>query len=108
MLSTLNQIALLAQDGDEWSDVFLGMGESQRFVLLISIIGCATGIICLIVGCVSGAVTSIHRHRLDAEMKREMLDRGMSAEEIARVVESKQPKDWLDRWAAGQRKRKTG
>ena len=99
---------LLAQANDYWANMFLGLDESKRFVLLIVAIGCATGVICTVVGCVSGAASSMHRHRLDHELKRDLLDRGMTADEVARVVESSQPKDFLDRWAASCGKKKTG
>ena len=93
---------------DRWADVFFGLDESKRFVLMIVAIGCLTGVICTIVGCVSGAVTSLHRRQSETELKRELLDRGMTADEVAKVVESSQPVDFLDRWAASCRKRKTG
>ncbi len=99
---------ILAQATDPWANTFFGLDSDKRFVLMIIAIGCATGVICTVVGCVSGALSSIHRHRLDTEMKQDMLDRGMSAEEIARVVESSQPKDFLDRWAASCGKKKVG
>ncbi len=55
-----------------------------------------------------GVVSSIHRRRAETELKRELLDRGMNADEIARVVESTQPTDFLERWAASYGKKKTG
>ena len=97
---------LLAAGTDPWAEFFFGLDESKRFVLMIVAIGCATGILITAVTSICGIVESVHRRRLETEMKREMLDRGMSAEEIARVVESAQPKDFLDRWAAGQGKGK--
>jgi hypothetical protein len=105
----MNELMLLAQTAtDRWADTFFGLDQEQRFVILIIAIGCATGVICTVVGCVAGAASTMQRHRLDAELKRDMLDRGMSAEEVARVVESKQPKDFLDRWAASCGKKKVG
>ena len=103
-----NFYPLLAQATDRWADTFFGLDAEKRFVLMIIAIGCATGVVCTVVGCVSGAASSMHRHRLDHELKQDLLDRGMTAEEVARVVESSQPKDFLDRWAASCGKKKTG
>lgn len=108
MFSLSSCYPLLAQASDRWSDVFFGLDQEKRFVLMIIAIGCATGVICTVVGCVSGAATTIHRRRLDQELKQDLLDRGMTAEEVARVVESSQPKDFLERWAISCGKKKTG
>ncbi|MGD9633184.1 MAG: hypothetical protein AB7U97_07895, partial [Pirellulales bacterium] len=64
-----------------------------------------TGVVCTVVGCVSGAVSSIHRRKLDHELKQDLLDRGMNAEEVSQVVEASTPKDFLERWAAGSKKK---
>jgi hypothetical protein len=97
----------LAQAGsDWWADTFFGLEQDQRFVILIIAIGCVTGVICTVVGCLSGIITSVHRRREEAELKREMLDRGMSADDIARVIEASPPQNFLDRCAAASRNRK--
>lgn len=108
MFLTSQLLPLVAQATDPWADTFFGLDEEKRFVLMIIAIGCTTGVICTLVGCVSGAVSSIHRRRLDHDLKQELLDRGMTAEEVVRVVESSPPKDFLDRWAASCGKKKTG
>jgi len=108
MFLTSQIIPILAQATDPWANTFFGLDEEKRFVLLIIAIGCATGVICTVVGCVSSAISSIQRHRMDDELKQDMLDRGMTAEEVARVVESSQPRDFLERWAASCGKKKTG
>jgi hypothetical protein len=107
MLS-LSSCGLLLAAGSEawWSEQFFGLDQGQRFVLLIIGIGCATGIIITTVAIVGGMIETMHRRRVEGEMKRDMLDRGMSADEIARVVESAQPKDFLERWASAQGKGK--
>jgi hypothetical protein len=97
-----------SQANDRWAELFFGLDQQQRFVLMIVAIGCVTGVICTVVGCVSGAVSTMHRRKMDHDLKQELLDRGMNADEVARVVESSQPTDFLDRWAASCRKRKTG
>ena len=108
MLTLASYGLILAQAADQWTDVFFGLDEGKRFVLLIVAIGCATGVICTIVGCLSGVINSVHRRRVEMEMKREMLDRGMTADEVAKVIESSTPQDGLDRWVASWGKRKTG
>ena len=97
-------VALLAATSDPWADFFFGLDDEKRFVLMIVAIGCATGIIISLVAIISGVVTSMHRIRREGELKRDMLDRGMPAEEIARVIESTPPTDFLERWAAGRSK----
>jgi hypothetical protein len=104
MNASLHALPLLADLSEYWKDTFFGLDATQRFVLMIVAIGCVTGIICTIVGVVSTTVGSMHRHRLDAEMKRDMLDRGMTADEISKVVEASQPKDFLERWACQKKK----
>jgi Fe2+ transport system protein FeoA len=73
-------------------------------VLLLVAIGCVTGVICTVVGCASSTIASVHRRRLDHELKQELLDRGMNADEVAQVVEASAPKDFLDRLASGSKK----
>lgn len=108
MLSALQIVPLLAQEAavstDPWAATFFGLAQEQRFVLLLVAIGCVTGVICTVVGCVSGSVSSIHRRRLDHELKQDLLDRGMTADEVAQVVEASPPKDFLERWASGSKK----
>lgn len=101
--------ALLAQISLDrvYSDLFLDLGPGQRFVLLLSGIGCLTAAIISVVAVISKAVRSMHRSRLEAQIKRDMLDRGMTAEEIAKVVEAASPKDFLERWASNQASKKS-
>ena len=85
-------------------ETFFGLDQEKRFVLMLVAIGCTTGVICTVVGCVSSAVSSIHRRRLDHELKQDLLDRGMNADEVAQVVEASPPNDFLERWASGAKK----
>jgi hypothetical protein len=75
-------------------------------VLLLVVIGCATAIIISAVSMISGAVNMVHRRRTQAELKRDMLERGMSAEEITSVIESAPAGDAASRttaiWRKGQ------
>jgi hypothetical protein len=99
---------MFAQATDVWAEKFFGLNAEQRFVLMIIAICCTTGIICTVVGCAAGVSSSMHRRRTEMELKHELLDRGMSADEIAKVVESTPPTDFIERWAASCGKKKTG
>jgi hypothetical protein len=104
-MDMLTLIAATAEQIEaDWSSEFFGLAQEQRFVLLIIATGCATGIIISLVGIISGLVGTIHRRRSEAELKRELLDRGMTAEEIARIIEAATPKDFLERWASSRKK----
>ena len=108
MFSELQLMPLFAQEAvsqaDPWMQTFFGLDQEKRFVLLLVTIGCVTGVICTVVGCVSGAASSIHRRRLDHDLKQDLLDRGMTADEVAQVVEVSAPKDFLDRAVSNSKK----
>jgi hypothetical protein len=85
-----------------WSDI----DASKRFALIVVVIGCATGVICTLITSVSSTINSIHRRRLEADMKREMIERGMSADEIAKIIEAATPpEDGTQRWIASWAKK---
>ena len=107
LLPILAQVqAEAAMTTDRWSELFFGLDQNQRFVLMIIAIGCATGVICTVIGCTSSMTSTMHRRRMEHELKQDLLDRGMTAEEVARVVESTTPHDFLDRIAASYGKKK--
>ncbi|QDT76307.1 hypothetical protein [Lacipirellula limnantheis] len=89
--------ALLAQVSnsgpDQWSDAFFGLEAGDRFPLLIIVIGCVTGVVITLACIISAAISNAHQRRLEIELKREMLDRGMSADEVAKVIEASIPDD---------------
>jgi hypothetical protein len=92
---------------DWWTTMMSDLDSDKRFALVTVVIGCATGVICTVVVFVSGTINSIHRRRLEAEMKREMIERGMSADEIATIIESASPpEDGTQRWIASWGKSK--
>jgi hypothetical protein len=106
MLALIQYPMLLAdaavQTTDPWASTFFGLDSDKRFVLMIVGIGCATGILIALPSVVLNLVGNIQRHRLNMEFKREMLDRGMSADEISKVIESAPlPEDGFGRWVAG-------
>ena len=86
-----------------WGDI----NSNNQFVLLVVAIGCATGVLCTLIAIASGTINSIHRRQIEAGMKRDMLDRGMSAEEIVKVIEAAMPpEDATQRWIASWAKQK--
>src|SRR4051795_8767036 len=104
MNACLNRIPLLA----DWATSALdNLNPNNRFALIVVVVGCATGVICTLVVCVSGTINSIHHRRVEAEMKRDMIERGMSADEIAKVIEAAMPpEDATQRWIASWAKQK--
>ena len=96
----MSQLLLLAQDSTA-SEAFFGLGADERFVVLIVAIGCGTGVLIALTVIISNVVSSVHRRNSEYELKREMLDRGMTAEEIAQVIETAPPpEDGVERWIA--------
>lgn len=61
--------------------------EPRQMMTLLIVGGAfATGVIIVMTGVIAGVVQSMARHRLEADLKREMLARGMSADEISHVI----------------------
>ena len=58
--------------------------EDQVFMIMG-----AGALVLLVIGAVCLTVYAIHKNRVEAELKRELLDRGMSAEEVATVISAK-------------------
>lgn len=94
----LNRLPLVAGSiFDSLSDLNL----NNRFALIVVVVGCATGVICTLVVFASTTINSMHRRRLEADMKREMIERGMSADEITKIIEAASPpEDGTQRWIA--------
>jgi hypothetical protein len=76
---------------DPWAEQLLGFDPEQRFALIIVALGCVTGVVITLACIVSAGFSKAHQRRIETELKREMLDRGMSAEEVARVIEASVP-----------------
>ena len=93
----------------DWATSTLSdLDPNKRFALITVVIGCATGVICTVVVFVSSTINSMHRRRLETDMKREMIERGMSADEIAKVIEATAPpEDGTQRWIASWGKPKS-
>jgi hypothetical protein len=108
MSNYLASVAMFAQMSVGGGD-FSGLDSNQQFTLIMVLVGCVTGIICTFIVLASGTINSIHRRRMEVEMKREMIERGMSADEIEKVIEAASPpEDGWERWVAswGKPKRK--
>jgi len=102
-MDTVNQIVLWAQSAASGADLwsFFDFNEGQRFVIIIVAIGCFTAIVVTLGSIVAALSNSLHRRRSEFDLKREMLDRGMSADEIAKVIDSATPpEDGFGRWVA--------
>jgi hypothetical protein len=84
------------QTGRHWSDFFFSLSSGAQFVVVIVAIGCFTGIITSLITAISSTMTSSQLAKFGFELKRELVDRGMTAEEIAQVVEAT-PADRLPR-----------
>lgn len=103
MLSNI-EISVLAQSV---SGFFSGIEPDERFVLALLAILMST-VVLITLGCTAfSAANSMHRRRLEADLKQDMLDRGMTADEIAKIIESAAPpENGVDRWIASWCKHK--
>jgi len=91
----------------DWATSALSdLDPKNRFALIVVVVGCATGVICTLIVSICSTINSIHHRRVQAEMKREMIERGMSADEIANVIEASPPEDAAQRWIASWAKKR--
>ena len=81
------------------------MDSDQLFIVLLVAIGCGTGIIIASVAIIVGVLNSTRQRQIEAELKQDMLDRGMTSEEIEQVIKA-QPKEGLDHWVEVWSKKK--
>jgi hypothetical protein len=101
MLGVHRALLLAAEAEDYWTQEFFGLDAGQRFVVILTAIGCLTAVIITLAGIAYSWIDGANRRRLEAEMKRDMLDRGMTAEEITKVIEAAgPPEDATERWIA--------
>jgi hypothetical protein len=93
----------------DWATSALSdLDPSKRFTLIVIVVGCATGVICTLVIFISSTIIAIHHRRVETDMKREMIERGMSADEITKVIEAAMPPEdatqrWIASWARPKR-----
>lgn len=102
----MSWLPLLVTETDFWKEEFFGLEGDQRFVVLLVAIGCMTALCIVITGIVAGVYASMKSRRQDVELKQEMLDRGMSAEEIAEVIKAAPVDDVASRWVETWRQKK--
>jgi hypothetical protein len=65
----------------------LNMQTPFNMIVLIVLFGCAVGVL-------TGIAKEVRKygcHRQDIDFKRELVDRGLSADEIERIVQAKSP-----------------
>jgi hypothetical protein len=75
--------------------------SEQWFVIALVVISCATAVIISLAGITASVVSAVHRRRIEESLKQDMLDRGMTADEIVKVIESAAPpEDATGRWIA--------
>ncbi|MBA3480812.1 MAG: hypothetical protein H0T51_03260 [Pirellulales bacterium] len=108
MLNDLVTLAASSATGDPWADTFFGLDANQRFVALLTVVGCVTGVIISLAGIIYAAFDASHRRRTEANLKREMLDRGMSVDEVVKVIEAASPPEdaagrWIASWCRGRK-----
>jgi hypothetical protein len=72
------------------SEVLTRLESGQLWLLAVIAIGCGLALVLGVLSILSGLFDSIQRHRAELGLKREMLDRGMSADEIAKVISATQ------------------
>jgi hypothetical protein len=104
-MSALTQLSLVAQSGG--NGIFEKLDPGAKSGLIFFGLLAATAIVITLVCVGFSAANAMHRRRLEADLKRDMLDRGMSADEIAKVIESAAPPEsGVDRWVASWGKHK--
>jgi hypothetical protein len=87
---------------DPWAgSIFEGLEAGHRFVVVLTALGCATGVIISLAGIAMSWSSASQRRRIEVDLKREMLDRGMSVDEVVKIVEAAAPpEDGPGRWIA--------
>ncbi len=84
----MNTMFLLLAETDQWSEHFFGLEPDMRFALLVILLCSITTVLVVSIISITSTISSIHRTRAETQMKREMVDRGMSAEEINSIIEA--------------------
>jgi hypothetical protein len=87
MLSQLSSLLLAESSGGGFQSL-LDVSPNDRLPIVIVSIVFVAGIIIASVAIIGGYVHTFNRHRYEADLKRELLDRGLSPEEVVRVVEA--------------------
>lgn len=99
MLFAQESGSVLTEQTGFWTNMFQDIDADKRFVLFIIGISCITALAIIATAVIAGVYTSIQKQRMLNELKQDMLDRGMSGEEIAEVVKAAPVEDFFSRWA---------
>lgn len=84
MMSAANTLAGTTTMFMELFNGILGLPTPFNMIVMVVLIGCVTGVI-------KGIAWQIRKygcHRQDIDFKRELVDRGLSADEIERIVKA--------------------
>jgi hypothetical protein len=73
----------------------IDFSSEQQFGMLIGLIAVSGGLLIGLAGVVGGFVVSLRRLQIESDLKLEMLQRGMSADDIKMVLESSTPNSRL-------------
>ena len=79
---------LLADIGDNWLRSLVDVSPNDRFSLLVVAIVFGTALSIVLTLTIGLLVRSVRLRTQELEFKRDLLDRGLSPEEVARVVEA--------------------
>jgi hypothetical protein len=88
---------LFAHESIQPETFFEGSTADQRFVLAIIALAGAIFLILILGGVIAGVWSSFKEKQIEADLKRDMLDRGMTPDEIQKVIEAK-PRSGFDKW----------
>jgi hypothetical protein len=89
-----NHFLIAGPDLTSW---FSSFDSHQRLVLVTIGVVFITALVLILAGILAGTWKAIKEKQIEADLKRDMLDRGMTAEEIEKVIEAT-PHTALDRW----------
>jgi hypothetical protein len=87
---------ILAETSDKPFQSLLDLSPNDRLPVVIVTIVFSAGIIVASVAIIGGLLHTYHRHRLQADLKRELLDRGLSPDEVVRVIQAAPAKNGVD------------
>lgn len=69
----------------ELIDRIMSMGEPWHMIILVVLVGSVAGLL----GTISKQIRKYACHRRDIDLKRELVERGLSVDEIERIVAAK-------------------
>lgn len=95
----LAQAQDIATPQNTFAGAFSQMAGEHQFVLILVSVTCLTAMVIATVSIIFGVFYNLHRKSCEHELKRELLDRGMSAEEIATIIQATAPTSYWERKA---------